>query len=83
VVPYFIKEVLYDFNYELSKDFSLSFSDYVKNNCFRFYDMFYMNAYEHFNSSNEEALFIYEDIEEFQSYIEAKKRFQFIRKICK
>jgi len=73
VVPYFIKEVLYDFNYELSKDFSLSFSDYVKNNCFRFYDMFYMNAYEHFNSSNEEALFIYEDIEEFQSYIEAKK----------
>ncbi|TFZ39949.1 hypothetical protein E4100_06705 [Soehngenia longivitae] len=73
VVPYFIKEVLYDFNYELSKDFSLSFSDYVKNNYFRFYDMFYMNAYEHFNPSKEDALSIYEDIEEFQNYIKLKR----------
>lgn len=73
VVPYFIKEVLYDFNYELSKDFSLSFSNYVKTNCLRFYDMFYMNAYEHFNASKEDALSIYEDIEEFQSYIVSKR----------
>ncbi len=73
VVPYFIKEVLYDFNYELSKDFSLSFSDYVKNNYFRFYDMFYMNAYEHFNPSKEDAFSIYEDIEEFQNYIKLKR----------
>lgn len=73
VVPYFIKEVLYDFNYELSKDFSLSFSNYVKTNCLRFYDMFYMNAYEHFNASKEDALSIYEDIEEFQSYTVSKR----------
>lgn len=73
VIPYFIKEVLYDFNYELSKDFTLSFSDYVKNNYFRFYDMFYMNAYEHFNPSQEDVWFIYEDIEEFRHYIQSKK----------
>ncbi|MBC7087471.1 MAG: hypothetical protein H5T96_03155 [Tissierellales bacterium] len=73
VIPYFIKEVFYDYNYELSKDFSLSFQDYVKDNCFKFYDLFYINVYEHFDPSEEDISSIYDDIEEFQNYLYYKK----------
>ncbi|MDG2830066.1 hypothetical protein P7M08_24225, partial [Vibrio parahaemolyticus] len=42
-------------------------------NCFKFYDLFYINVYEHFDPSEEDISSIYDDIEEFQNYLYYKK----------